>query len=112
MSVVEDVRWLEGGFFLESRFDQEAGGRRHSGMSLLGWDGGRGTYVMQMADNLGFARTYAMIGNGRVWRLDGDFERAVFTFSEDGQSLTERWESSADGATFAPLCEFTIKRRR
>jgi hypothetical protein len=111
MTTVETYDWIDGKFFLETRFDQAVGAARHVGVGLIGHDAQAGTYRLRMADNLGYARDYVVRDEGgAVWRFLGDRERATLTFK--GDRMNVRWEHRPDGRDWAPLCEFDAVNRR
>ena len=106
----ETWEWLPGGFFIACRFDSRAGDTEHRGFGYLAFDAGRGTHTCRLIDNLGYDRIYDLSVNGQVWTFRGERERATYTFSEDGRGIDIRWERSADGASFLPLCELRATR--
>jgi hypothetical protein len=112
MTTLESYDWIEGKFFLLSRFDQKVGEARHVGVATIGYDPQDRTYRMQMADNLGYARTYEVRDDGRgVWRFLGERERATLTFQ--GDRLNVRWEHRPEGLEWKPLCELnSVNERR
>lgn len=69
-------------------------------VSVIGCDGARGTYVQVYSDERGVCRLYDMsIGDGewRLWRQGEPFsQRFTGRFSEDGDTITARWEAAED----------------
>jgi hypothetical protein len=74
------------------------------GICVIGCDGANGTYSQLYTDDRGVCRIYQMsIGDGewRLWREGEPFaQRYAGTFSEDGNTITGRWEIAEDGATY------------
>jgi hypothetical protein len=74
------------------------------GICVIGCDGANDTYVQLYTDDRGVCRIYQMsIGDGewRLWREGEPFaQRYAGTFSEDGNTITGRWEIAEDGATY------------
>ena len=71
-------------------------------ISIIGCDGANGTYFQLYSDERGVCRIYEMsIGNGewKLWREGEPFsQRFTATFSDDGNTITGRWEIAEDGA--------------
>jgi hypothetical protein len=108
----ETYEWLTGGFFLVSRFQHYFGDDAHIGLSTIGYDTSSQTYVSHNFDNMGYARRYEITVDDKTWTFKGEFERATLVFSSDGNSKTEHWEISSDGANWQPLCEMTATKIR
>lgn len=73
-------------------------------ISIIGCDAANGTYYQLYTDSRDVCRVYEMaIGDGewRLWR-DGEPFAQRFTgrFSEDGDTITGRWEIAEGGADF------------
>jgi hypothetical protein len=100
----EHYVFLPGGFFLLGHWDRRFGNDRHIGMSTIRYDSATGAYSAHNVDNLGFARTYRVTENDRVWSFTGDWERATMAMNEDATSMTIDWEATKDGVTWSPLC--------
>lgn len=83
-------------------------------VSVIGCDAANGTYTQLYSDERGVCRIYEMsIGDGewRLWREGEPFsQRFTGTFSEDGNTITGRWEIAEDGRTFAT--DFDVVYRR
>jgi hypothetical protein len=83
-------------------------------VSIIGCDGANGKYVQLYSDERGVCRVYEMsIGDGewKLWR-DGDpfSQRFTGTFSEDGNTITGRWEIAEDGINYET--DFNLVFRR
>lgn len=83
-------------------------------VSIIGCDGANGTYYQLYSDDRGVCRVYEMsIGRGewKLWR-DGDPFSQRFTgkFSEDGNTITGRWEIAEDGSTFETDFDLIFRR--
>lgn len=83
-------------------------------VSVIGCDAANGTYVQVYTDERGVCRIYQMSIDEREWRLwrEGEpfAQRFVATFSDDGNTLTGRWEAAEDGTTF--VTDFDLVYRR
>ena len=82
--------------------------------SVIGCDGAKGTYVQLYSDERGVCRVYEMsIGNGewKLWREGAPFsQRFSATFSDDGNTITGRWEIAEDGADYATDFDLVYRR--
>lgn len=71
---------------------------------IIGLDATTETYSVLYYDERGVARVYHMSlrdGLWKLWRTTPDFsQRFEGRLSEDGQTITARWEKSSDGATW------------
>ena len=71
-----------------------------NGISVIGCDGGNGTYTQVYTDDRGVCRIYGMsIGDGewRLWREGDPFDqRFTGRFSDDGDRIDGQWEARTD----------------
>lgn len=95
------VRWHSGEYFIVQ--DERANGPFDT-MSFVGWDPERGTYFSWSVENHGFSREYLVSVEADTWTFTGDQERATLTFSDEGRTLTHRWEYRPKGEWVA-LCD-------
>jgi hypothetical protein len=58
MVATEIYDWVEGRFFLSSRFDQRVGENWHTGVGVLGFDPKSRSYFAHFVDNSGYNRQY------------------------------------------------------
>ena len=98
--------WLPGGTFLVQRWEVPHPDAP-DGIAIIGFDRGRDTLLQHYFDSRGVARLYQMTFSGGVWNLfrnSADFTPLEFsqrfsgTFSNDGNTIAGRWESSTDGS--------------
>ena len=83
-------------------------------LSIIGCDAANGTYFQLYSDERGVCRVYEMsIGNGewKLWR-DGEPFSQRFTgiFSDDGNTITGRWEIAEDGMNYSTDFELIFRR--
>ncbi len=99
--------WLAGGGFLVQRSTTEREEFPNT-LAVIGpADEGEG-YVMHYFDSRGVSRIYTMSLDGRSWTLErapsgprSDFwQRWIGEFSEDGNTIQGRWETSDDGSAW------------
>ena len=73
-------------------------------VSVIGCDAANTSYIQLYTDERGVCRIYRMRIGNREWRLwrDGEpfSQRFVGTFSDDGNTITGRWEIAEDGENF------------
>jgi hypothetical protein len=88
------------------------------GLMVIGADEGDG-YTQHYFDSRGIARLYAMTFDGRDWTLERhapDFsplpfhQRWLGTFSDDGNAIHGRWETSPDGRDWELDFELVYQR--
>jgi hypothetical protein len=83
-------------------------------VSIIGCDAANGTYFQLYSDERGVCRVYEMtIGNGewKLWREGEPFaQRFAATLSDDGNTITGRWEIAEDGANYTPDFDLTLRR--
>jgi hypothetical protein len=83
-------------------------------VSIIGCDGADGTFVQLYSDERGVCRIYQMsIGDGewKLWRRGEPFsQRFTGTFSDDGNTITGRWEIAEDHATYVTDFDLTLRR--
>jgi hypothetical protein len=83
-------------------------------VSIIGCDAANGTYVQMYSDERGVCRIYQMsISNGewKLWREGEPFsQRFIGTFSQDGNTITGRWEIAEDGTNYEIDFELILRR--
>jgi len=107
--------WLEGAPLLIQRWQvdmPEAPG----GVAVIGCDGMSGSYYQLYTDERDVQRIYEMSLADGVWKLwrDGEPFSQRFTgeFSEDGKTITGRWEIADDGKTWKTDFDLTYTKVR
>ena len=106
--------WFDGGAFLIMR----AGGMEWSGPSgsigVIGRDDMAETYSMLYFDARGVSRIYEMSFGDGVWKqwrsAPGFSQRFTGTLSDDGSTITARWEKSSDGSHWDHDFDLTYTR--
>jgi hypothetical protein len=72
--------------------------------SVIGCDAANGSYVQLYSDERGVCRVYAMQLDGRQWLLERQGEpfaqRFTGAISDDGQTISGRWDKAERGADF------------
>ena len=107
----ESYTWLPGRFFLLGHWDHRFGTDRHIGLDIIRYDANTGQYSSYTVDNLGFAQTYRVTQRDNVWFFIGDWERATWVLSHDGQTMTIDWEITRDRETWEPLCHLDATKQ-
>jgi hypothetical protein len=83
-------------------------------VSIIGCDAADGTYFQLYSDERDVCRVYQMsIGDGewKLWREGAPFsQRFTAQFSDDGNTLTGRWEIAGDGTNYTPDFDVTLRR--
>jgi hypothetical protein len=108
--------WLEGGVFLLERWSIEMP-EAPDGVAIIGCDASNGTCFQLYTDERGVHRVYEMSfadGEWRLWR-DGDDpfpQRFVGRLSDDGKTITGRWEKSPDRSGWETDFDLTYMKVR
>ena len=83
-------------------------------VSIIGCDAANGTYYQLYSDERGVCRVYEMsIGDGvwKLWREGEPFaQRFTATISEDGNTITGRWEIAEDGTNYETDFDLICRR--
>jgi hypothetical protein len=85
-------------------------------VSIIGCDAASGRYVQLYSDERGVCRIYDMSIDEGEWKLSRDdapfAQRFTATFSDDGNTITGRWEIAEDGTSFTTDFDLTLRRVR
>jgi hypothetical protein len=83
-------------------------------VGVIGRDDSLETYILLYFDSRGVSRVYEMSLKDGVWKLwrnsPGFSQRFTGTFSDDGSTITARWEKSTDGANWEHDFDLTYRR--
>ena len=105
--------WLDGVPLLIQRSHVELP-EAPDGISVIGCDGLNDTYYQLYTDERDVQRVYEMSLSEGVWKLwrDGDpfSQRFTGSFSEDGKTITSRWELAEDGKTWRTDFDLTYTK--
>ena len=108
--------WLDGAFFafLLERWTVDMP-EFPNGTAIIGCDAANGTYYQLYSDDRRVSRVYEMRLNGREWTLQRAgppfaLQRFTGTFSEDGNTISGRWELAEDGETWTTDFELTYAK--
>jgi hypothetical protein len=95
--------WLASGAHLLQRGTAELP-EAPDNVSIIGCDGANETYFQLYSDERGVCRVYEMSIDNRQWKLwrEGEpfSQRFTATFSDDGNTMTARWEAAEDGSNY------------
>ena len=106
----ETYEWLPGGFFVLHRWDAMAGKRVFKGAEIIGYDEAERGYFTRFFDNAGFHPEYTARVDGNTWTFLEASTRATVTVSDDGKSISFRWEWRSGGPDWLPLCDRVATR--
>ena len=83
-------------------------------VSIIGCDAANGTYFQLYSDERGVCRVYEMSIGNREWKLwrEGEpfSQRFTATLSEDGNTITGRWEIAEDGTNYTTDFDLIYRR--
>jgi hypothetical protein len=107
------IEWHDSGAHLVSRFTVEMP-EAPDGLSIMGCDAANGTYYQLYSDERGVCRVYEMSikdGEWKLWREGEPFaQRFSATISDDGNTITGRWEKAPDGHTWETDFDLTYRK--
>ena len=107
--------WLEEGAFLVMYMGGQPQGTPDATW-LISRDESTPNYLVFYYDNRKVSRVYEMSfsdGIWKMWRNSPDFsQRFEGKFSEDGDTITARWENSSDGSTWEHDFDVTYTKIR
>ena len=107
--------WVQDGAFLVMRIGDKASGPP-AARWLIGRDESDPDYTMLYADARGVSRVYEMsfnAGTWKIWRASPGFsQRFEGILSDDGKTITARWERSGDGSQWEHDFNLTYRRVR
>jgi hypothetical protein len=105
--------WHESGAHLVERGTAELS-EAPDNVSVIGCDGANAAYVQLYTDERGVCRIYEMsIGDGewKLWRSGEPFsQRFTGTFSDDGNTITGRWEAAEDHTNYRTDFDLVYRR--
>ena len=108
--------WLEDGAFLLQRSDFEPAKLPPASTMIIGSDESTETYNILYYDSRGVARMLRMSLKDGIWKIwreaPGFSQRFTSTFSEDGNTITGRWEKSLDGTHWEHDFDLTYTKIR
>jgi hypothetical protein len=111
--------WLPGKRFLIERWEVPVP-EAPDGIAIIGADPeSQGAYLQHYFDSRGVARVYKMSledGVWKLWRDEPDFspldfsQRYTGTFSDDGKTITGRWQKAPDGSNWETDFDLTYRK--
>lgn len=112
--------WIEDEAFLRQRAESEVAREWVENspfpvVTIIGLDDSSETFSYIYSDARGVSRIYEMTIEDRVWRIQGQagpefFQRFEGVFSDDGDTISARWDSSTDGSEWELDFELTYTR--
>ncbi len=76
---------------------------------MLGWDPDAERFLARSFENHGFSRDYTVTFDELGVRLDGENERATYTFDAAGDTQTIAWQWRREN-DWLPLCDRVAHR--
>jgi hypothetical protein len=107
--VTSDVyEWAPGGFFVVHSAYGRIGDNSVGGVEIIGVDGDG--YRSTMYDSFGNVHTSRVEVDGEVIKWLGERTRCTATITDGGTTQLAHHEASADGATWVPSMEVTLRK--
>jgi hypothetical protein len=100
--------WAPGGFFVVHSAYGRIGESSVGGVEIIGVDGDG--YRSTLYDSFGNVHTSQLALDGEVIRWLGDRTRCTATITDNGSTQVAHHEASADGATWAPSMDVTLRK--
>jgi hypothetical protein len=100
--------WAPGGFFVVHSAYGKIGENSVGGVEIIGVDGD--AYRSTLYDSFGNVHASRMEVDGEVIRWLGERTRCTATITDDGSTQVARHEASANGTTWAPSMEVTLRK--
>ena len=88
----ESFEWLPGGFFLAHYWNGQIGDAVLNGVEIIGYDAASQTYSSRIFDNYGRIHIGQRSVRDGVWTYTRPERRSTLVFSDDGNTMTTRWE--------------------
>ena len=105
--------WMDGAPLLVQRWHVDMP-EAPDGIAVIGCDGKNDRYFQLYTDERDVQRIYEMSlaeGVWKLWREGEPFaQRFVATFSDDGDTITARWEAAEDGGDFRTDFDLVYRR--
>lgn len=89
---LDTYEWLPGGYFLVHHVAVRMGNEDVSAIEIIGYDNATQTFPIRYFDNQGHTGLMNATVRDHTWTFTGEQERGIFTFSNDGNTLTGSWE--------------------
>jgi hypothetical protein len=107
--VTSDVyEWAPGGFFVVHSAYGRIGDSCVGGVEIIGVSGDG--YFSALYDSFGNVHTSRVEVDGEVIRWVGELTRCTATITDGGSTQIARHEASADGTTWVPSMEVTLRK--
>jgi hypothetical protein len=96
----DTYEWLSGGFFLIHRVNVRMGDQRNESIEIIGYDASSKTYPMHSFDSQGNSIVMRASVVGDTWTFTGESMRFTGAFSDDGKSISGKWEYLSDDSNW------------
>jgi Protein of unknown function (DUF1579) len=100
--------WAPGGFFVVHSAFGTIGGTAVGGVEIIGVDGE--AYRSTFYDSFGNVHSSRLDIEGDVLRWTGERTRCTVTMTDNGKTQIARHESSADGVSWTPSMNVTLRK--
>jgi hypothetical protein len=100
--------WVPGGFFVVHSAFGKIGEHSVGGLEIIGVDGDG--YRSTLYDSFGNVHSSRVEVDGGVIRWLGERTRCTATITDDGSTQVAHHEASADGRTWRPSMEVTLRK--
>jgi hypothetical protein len=108
----DTYEWLSGGFFLIHRVNVRMGDQRNESIEIIGYDTSSKTYPMHSFDSQGNSIVMQASVVGDTWTFIGESMRFTGAFSDDGKSISGKWEYLSDDSNWHHWMEVKLTKAR
>jgi hypothetical protein len=106
MASEETFEWILDGAFIIHNWNGNVGKAAFKGMEIIGYDKKSNIYTSNFFDNAGNCPTYKLRVNNNAWTYTGELQKAIFEFSDDGNTIKIHWDWKKPGSeNWLPLCD-------
>jgi hypothetical protein len=102
--------WSANGMFVQHDVDATMDGERALSFEIIAADPDGDGFVTRSYDPDGTFSDFTAALDGRNWSITGAVQRFRGAFSEDGQTLSGRWEQNDGSGNWAPLMDVTLRK--
>jgi hypothetical protein len=113
IEAVDTYEWLPGRFALLHTVDARVGEERVEGAEIIGWDPARSAYITQYFGSDGpnaYEASLTEEEGSLVWSMRSRADRFTGTFSDDGNTITGRWDQLDEDKSWTPWMQITLTR--
>lgn len=117
MTGADDCKWMDGGFFVQCSMSATSPMGKISGLGVMGYDAAKKAYTWNGFNSMGENESATGTFDGKTWTytnehpMGGKNVKGRYTIvAQAPDSYTFKFETSEDGATWAPMMEGKVTK--